>query len=88
MQIQIERRRLEEVVVGLLGPYLGESMAKASIAGHCKNLNLDSGALTAADVERVIQQLHKGMNLFVGPAKAGALADALRRQLGLGAGEK
>lgn len=82
--MEMNREQMEAVVVSLLGPYLGESMARASVLGHCRNLSIEGPTVGTAQMERLVEQLRKGMMIFVGAEKAEALATALRRQLHLG----
>lgn len=83
--MEMLRENMETVVVSLLGPYLGESMARASVSGHCRKLAIQGDTVEPAEMEQLVEQLRKGMLIFVGPEKAEALAAALRRNLHLGA---
>ncbi|MDA8018611.1 MAG: hypothetical protein MPN21_14315 [Thermoanaerobaculia bacterium] len=80
----IARSRLDAVVVGLLGPVVGSSMAQAAVEGHCRILEIDGSEISAEKIEMLIDRLRQGMTIFVGPEKAQELATALRDELSLG----
>ena len=81
--MEIRREQLEDEVVGLLGPYLGDSMARASVVGHCRSLSIEGSTLNGAQLAQLVDRLRKGMTLFVGERKSEALAAALKRRLGM-----
>lgn len=77
VQLQI----LEDVVVTRLGPFLGESMARAALEGHCRSLGFESAMLTQEQVEVLLRRLRQGMILFVGADKADQLIESVRDDL-------
>lgn len=81
------REHVDSVVVDVLGPYLGASMARAAVDGHCRSLKIEGAAVEDADVARLVERLRQGMNVFVGPEKAGSLAAQLRDDLSGGVRE-
>ncbi len=82
--MKLDRFRLEEAVVSRLGPFLGNSMARAALVGHCRKLGFEEEAFKVEEVEQVLKRLRQGMTLFVGTEKAQALADLLRQDLKVG----
>ena len=76
--MKIERRELEAAVIAVLGPYLGDSMARAAVDGHCRSLGIGDSC-GAAELETLVMRLRQGVTLFVGPEKAALLASALQR---------
>ena len=71
----MSRHRREDVSVGLvriLGPFIGQAMARASVDGQWDKLNL--GAEAEDDgVEQLLAALAPGLNVFVGRKKGEAL---------------
>lgn len=80
----VDRQHFDAVVVALLGPLVGSSMAQAAIDGHCRNLKIQGPTLGANHLEALIHRLHQGMTIFVGPEKALSLAQSLRSEMALG----
>ena len=65
-----------------ISPYIGETMARSSIETHCKRLGIDASKVTSADVERLLQQLGLGLNVFIGREKSEAVMLQIRKSIG------
>lgn len=85
--LPIQRSTLDALVVDLLGPVVGTSMAQAAVEGHCRSLRIEGSEISTVHAEELVNRLRQGMTIFVGPEKATELATALRRQLVGTAGE-
>ena len=76
-------RRKEEVVAILaraFGPFIGDSMVRASVNGHWDKLGL---GLEADDegMKRLLAALGPGLNVFVGRRKGEALVQTVEEEL-------
>lgn len=79
----IERSRIEAAVCRILGPYLGETMARAAVDGHWQRLTPGCDALEADQLDRFVDRLRKGLTLFVGTENADHLMDRLKVEIGI-----
>ena len=79
--LPIQRSTFDALVVDLLGPIVGASMARAAVEGHCRNLDIEGPEISTSRAEELVDRLRQGMTIFVGPEKATELATALRIQL-------
>lgn len=80
----VQLQKMEDVVVAKLGPFLGESMARAALEGHCRSLGFEGPVLDREQTEAILGRLRQGMILFVGSDKANLLVDGLRDDLNAG----
>jgi hypothetical protein len=64
------RERVITIVVAAISPYVGATMAGASVRGFCTRLGLDGPALDRAQVTRLLDALAPGLDVYVGKEKA------------------
>ncbi len=57
-------------------------MARTSILAHCKRLGLDATRLANGDVEKLLQQIALGLNVFIGREKTENVMRTIRASLG------
>jgi hypothetical protein len=70
------------VITAALVPYVGRTMAEASLRMHCERLGIHgNGTLAAADVDRLMQRLGGALSVFVGPQTTDTLLASIRREL-------
>ena len=62
-----------EKLVSVLAPYLGEHMARAAVRSHAEKLGLGSRPPDPEQLEDLLEQLHRGLAVFVGRPKAEAI---------------
>jgi hypothetical protein len=67
------REHVLAIVVHALSPYVGATMAGASVRGLCQKLALEGARLDRSQVEKLINALAPGIHVFVGKEKALAL---------------
>ena len=67
------REHVLAIVVHALSPYVGATMAGASVRGLCQKLALEGARLDRSQVEKLIDALAPGVHVFVGKEKARAL---------------
>jgi hypothetical protein len=70
-------------VVKVLGPYIGETMARSATEAHCHKLGIADGTVSAEQLETLLGKLGGGLNIFLGRDKSktaiGEVRDALTR---------
>jgi hypothetical protein len=74
-------------IAGVLSPYLGKMMARASAGAHLKDLQIDGDLVDPQKVDALVDRVGKGLNLFLGRDKSKLVVEEMRRVLnGLGRG--
>lgn len=74
-------------IVTVLSPYLGTTMAEASIRAHGQKLGIEGGTLSAPQLEALLAKLRGGLAVFVGRDQTAAIVEKIRRSLGEAAGD-
>jgi len=64
-----------DTIVGMLSPYLGETMARAATIAHCQKLGIvvEGTDISREQLDALLRKLAQGMNIFVGREKAAAV---------------
>lgn len=70
-----------EIMVRVLGPYIGETMARSAAQAHCQKLGFDGGMLTAEQVDTLLAKLGGGLNIFLGREKSALVMEQVRQAL-------
>ena len=65
-------------IIGVLSPYIGSHMARATVEAHAVKLGLDPQHLTRTELAALADRILLGLRIFVGPAKADEAAHAIR----------
>jgi hypothetical protein len=68
-------------ISGVLSPYLGKMMARASAGAHCKDLSIDGDVVDGPQVDALIERLGKGLNLFLGRDRSKLVVEEMRQAL-------
>jgi hypothetical protein len=71
-----------ETIQRIVSPVLGENMARSAAQAHCRGLGVNGDHMSADQVAQLIDRMGKGLNVFIGREKAGALISELHRALG------
>ena len=58
------------ILVRALSPYVGATMASASVRGLCEKLHLDGAKLARPEVQGLIDALAPGLHVYIGKEKA------------------
>lgn len=74
-------------IVTVLSPYLGETMAEASIRAHGQKLGIEGATLSASQLEALLAKLRGGLAVFVGREQTAAIVEKIRSSLGADAGD-
>jgi hypothetical protein len=69
-----------EVIVGVMAPYIGDTMARSAAQAHCRKLGLGETA-SATERDVLLQRLGSGLNIFLGRDKSAEVLAETRRAL-------
>jgi hypothetical protein len=61
------------IIVRALSPYVGATMAGASVRGICERLGLDATHIHRDHLQRLLDALAPGLDVYVGKERARAL---------------
>ena len=73
-------RETVDSVVKVLGPYIGETMARSATEAHCQKLGIQDGA-SSEELESLLGKLGGGLNIFLGRDKSKAAIGEVREVL-------
>lgn len=77
-----------QAITRAMSPYIGDTMARASTAAHCRRLGITDPSVEAPQLEALLQGLSNGLNVFVGKARsAEAVRSAWEALAGMGDGK-
>jgi hypothetical protein len=71
--------RVLAAIADLMSPFVGATMARASVHGFAARLGLDKPRMTRAQVESLLEALAPGLDVYVGGEKAKALVGSMGR---------
>lgn len=69
-----------EVIVGVMAPYIGDTMARSAAHAHCRKLNFGE-ELSPQQAEALLDRLGSGLNIFLGRDKSAAVLAETRKAL-------
>jgi hypothetical protein len=69
------------VVVKVMAPYIGDTMARSATEAHCQKLGLTGARLSPEQVEALLGKLGGGLNIFLGRDKSAAVIGEARAAL-------
>ncbi len=70
-----------QVMVRVISPYIGDTMARSAAEAHCQKLGIGSGPISGDQLEAVLGKVGSGLNIFLGRDKAATVIAEVRRQL-------
>jgi hypothetical protein len=70
-----------EVLVEVLAPYIGDTMARSATEVHCQKLGLAGGTVTSEQMDALLGKLGGGLNIFLGRDKSASVVTEARRAL-------
>ncbi len=77
------RERVVTTIVGVISPYVGATMAGASVRGFCTRLGLDVPHLDRAQVTRLLESIAPALDVYIGKDKAAVAVREIWAQLDL-----
>jgi len=66
---------------GVLSPYVGKLMARTAASAHCRDLGINGGAMSRAQVDALLGKLGLGLIVFIGKDKAQTVVETMRRAI-------
>jgi hypothetical protein len=70
-----------EAMVKVMGPYIGDTMARSATEAHCQKLGIVAGPLGTDQLDALLAKLGSGLNIFVGREKSTLVMAEVRRAL-------
>jgi len=75
-------RETVDSVVSVLGPHIGQTMARSATEAHCQKLGIGDGmSVSPEQLEILLGKLANGLNIFLGREKSQAAIGAVREAL-------
>jgi hypothetical protein len=62
-----------DAMVKVMGPYIGNTMARSAIEAHCQKLGIAGTTVSPEQVEALLGKLGAGLNIFLGRDKSAAV---------------
>ena len=69
------------VVVDILAPYIGDTMARSATEAHCRKLGIAGSVMSAEQVDQLLGKLAGGLNIFLGRDKSTVVISEVRNAL-------
>jgi hypothetical protein len=73
-----------QVLVKVLTPYVGDTMARSATEAHCQKLGIADGALSPEQLEALLAKLGSGLNIFLGRDRSTVVIAEARAALAAG----
>jgi hypothetical protein len=70
-----------ELVVKVMAPYIGDTMARSATEAHCRKLGITEAVVSPDQLEVLLGKLAGGLNIFLGRDKAGSVVAEARQAL-------
>lgn len=64
-----DRQRTLQAIADAIAPFVGRSMAQASLDLHCEKLGIADDRLSPDELEALLERLRKALVVFVGQEK-------------------
>ena len=71
--------RVLAAIAELMAPFVGATMARASVQGFAARLGLDKPRMTRAQAQTLLEALAPGLDVYIGGDKAKALVGSMWR---------
>ncbi len=70
-----------QVMVRVMSPYIGDTMARSATEAHCHKLGVGDGPMSDQQLEALLAKVGAGLNIFLGREKAATVIAEIRREL-------
>ena len=78
----METSEAVQVIVGVMTPYIGDTMARSATEAHCQKLGIPTDSrLSPEQLESLLGKLSAGLNIFLGRDKAASVITDVRSAL-------
>ena len=73
-----------DTIIGMLSPYLGETMARAAAIAHCQKLGIvvEAPEITREQLDALLRRFAQGLNIFIGREKAAVVVGEIQAAMG------
>lgn len=71
-----------QTITSAITPYIGQMMARSSIEVHCRRLGLDMTRLDAGQIDKLLNAISLGLNVFIGREKSQSVLRDIRLSIG------
>ena len=71
--------QLIEKIIGILGPFMGEGMARASLRVYVNEIKINKGSFGPEHLDMLVLRLRTGLTAFAGKEKAQSLINDILR---------
>ncbi len=78
---ELDTRVVHQIVADGIAPYVGATMARASVNGHLDKLDASAGVVTTSQIDTLLERLGPGLSVFIGPARGGEVVEEIREKL-------
>jgi hypothetical protein len=68
------------VIVEVMAPYIGDTMARSAAQAHCQRLGI-TDTVSSTEMDALLGRLGSGLNIFLGRDKSAAVLAEARRAL-------
>jgi len=75
------RSEAVKVMVKVLAPYIGDTMARSAADAHCQKLGIADGSLGPEQLDLLLAKIGSGLNIFLGRDKSAVVVGEVRRAL-------
>jgi hypothetical protein len=70
-----------QVMVSVMAPYIGDTLARSAAEVHCRNLGVPETAIDPGQIELVLRKLETGLHIFLGREKSTSVIADTRHAL-------
>lgn len=78
----MESSEAVQVMVDVMAPYIGDTMARSATEAHCQKLGISMGSpISSEQLESLLGKLTGGLNIFLGRDKAAVVIADVRSTL-------
>jgi hypothetical protein len=75
-------REAVEIMVKLMAPHIGDTMARSAAEAHCQKLGIAATSSASPEqLDALLERLGAGLNIFLGKDKSAAVIAEVRRAL-------
>lgn len=69
------------IVVRIMAPYVGDTMARSATEAHLQRLGIASGSIDAEQLDGLLAKLGSGLNIFLGKERSATVIAEVRAAL-------
>lgn len=81
MSGELDTSVVHQIVADGIAPYVGATMARASVNGHLDKLDVREGVVTTSQIDTLLERLGPGLSVFIGPAQGSEVVEEIRQKL-------